>query len=141
MSPEIVEVATEKPEEAVVSGPLDEIPALEDNDDMIEVKINKTNNSSIFSNTTDNIQSSGKLTASKLLITEIDNSEPAETKTQESTSKRMLIEEIVQPELDVDVSNKRLIEAVVAAEDKKEEKAKDMFESFKNLNSEFEALD
>ena len=57
----------------------------------------------------------------------------------------MLIEELepqVAPcdeedKLVIDASNKKLIQAVEMSEDKK----KDMFESFKNLSSEFESLD
>ncbi len=140
----------EKTDEAVT----DEIPALEDNDEMIEVKINTAKSSSIFSNTTDNIESpTMKLSSTKLLITEVDTKaeEPASVLVKESAPKKMLIEEISEntsvgnteeeSQLDVDVSNKTLIAAVKGVEEKREDKAKDMFESFKNLNSEFEALD
>ncbi len=140
----------EKTDEAVT----DEIPALEDNDEMIEVKINTAKSSSIFSNTTDNIESpTMKLSSTKLLITEVDTKaeEPASVLVKESAPRKMLIEEISEntsvgntgeeSQLDVDVSNKTLIAAVKEVEEKREDKAKDMFESFKNLNSEFEALD
>ena len=140
----------EKTDEAVT----DEIPALEDNDEMIEVKINTAKSSSIFSNTTDNIESpTMKLSSTKLLITEVDTKaeEPASVLVKESAPRKMLIEEISEntsvgntgeeSQLDIDVSNKTLIAAVKEVEEKREDKAKDMFESFKNLNSEFEALD
>lgn len=114
----------------------DEIPDLEDNDQMIEVKINPTKNSSIFTNTCDNIETK-KLTTSKLLISEMT------TKNEPSEVKKVLIEEVdeVKNEFSVDTSNSKLIEVVGEAEEKIDEKAKDMFKDFKNLNSEFDSLD
>ena len=54
---------------------------------MIEVKINPTKNSSIFTNTCDNIETK-KLTTSKLLISEMT------TKNEPSEVKKVLIEEV-----------------------------------------------
>ena len=83
----------------------------------------------------------GKLETSQLLITEIKNEVSTQIEIVE-IKRKVLIEELEEPDdkddkLVIDASNKQLIQAVEMSEDKK----KDMFESFKNLSSEFESLD
>lgn len=61
---------------------------------------------------------------------------------------KILIEEIGESvaisdaeKFEVDTSGSNLVKAVEQVQEKKDEKANDMFKDFKNLNSEFESLD
>lgn len=115
-----------------------EIPDLEDNNELIDVKINP-NSSSIFGNTCNNIETN-KLSSSKLLLGEQVSDQPIKA------VHKVLIEEIIEEPaasgVKVELSgDNELIEAVEDVQDKRDEKVKDMFEDFKKLNSEFDSLD